>query len=311
MLALGRLLRLSLAPTALADVAAGIVLGAGRWPGGLAPFALMAGSSCVYHGAMALNDWADRDEDARLRAERPIPSGAIRAGHALVLAAGLLLCGPLLALGSAPRCALLLGAVAATAALYDLRGRGPWRGPLLLAACRAGNLGVGLLHAGPVSAWRPALFLAPATYGLYVFLVSRLARLEDLDARAYATGGLRPAGWLAAAAAALLGVGTSASFLASQAGALRAEALPLAGGFALLLACAAAFGLLRRARVLARTLPQPADVRAGAGMALRRLLVASACFAAGSGTTAGLAVAAAILCGYPLSFALRRAFPPT
>lgn len=311
MLALGRLLRLSLAPTALADVAAGIVLGAGHWPGGFAPLALMAGSSCVYHGAMALNDWADRDEDARLRAERPIPSGAIRAGHALVLATSLLVCGPLLALWSAPRCALLLAAVAVTAALYDLRGRGPWRGPLLLAACRAGNLSVGLLYASPASAWRPALFLAPATYGLYVFLVSRLARLEDLDARSYAAGELRPARWLTAAATALCGIGLSASFLAAQTGAPRTVAVPLAGWSALLLACAAAIGLVRHARVLACARPQPADVRAGAGMALRRLLVASACFAAGAGSAPGLAVAAAILCGYPLSFALRRAFPPT
>jgi hypothetical protein len=34
---LGRLLRLSLAPSAAADIAAGLVLGAGVWPHGLGP----------------------------------------------------------------------------------------------------------------------------------------------------------------------------------------------------------------------------------------------------------------------------------
>ncbi len=311
MLALGRLLRLSLAPTALADVAAGIVLGARHWPAGFAPVALLAASACVYHGAMALNDWADRREDARVRSERPIPSGAIRANHALALAASLLVIGPVLAFWSAPRCGLLLAAVAASAAFYDLRGRGPWRGPLLLAACRAGNLSLGLVYAGSAYAWRPELVLAPLSYGLYVFLVSRLARLEDLDARTYEAGELRPARWLMAAAAALLGTGLVAAYLATRAGTIRSEAMPIASAAALLLASAAAFGLARRARALARGRPQPADVRAAAGMALRRLLVASACFAAGAGGTAGLTVAAAILCGYPLSLALRRVFPPT
>ena len=90
MLALGRLLRLSLAPTALADVAAGTVLGAMTWPDGLGPFQLMLASACVYHGAMALNDWADRAADARTRPGRPIPSGAIAPYTALALAVTLL-----------------------------------------------------------------------------------------------------------------------------------------------------------------------------------------------------------------------------
>src|SRR5882672_4413105 len=97
MLAYGRLLRLSLAPSAAADIAAGVVLASGLWPASGKPWLLMLASLCVYHGGMALNDWADRAADAQSRPTRPIPSGAISARVALVLALALLLTGPVLA----------------------------------------------------------------------------------------------------------------------------------------------------------------------------------------------------------------------
>src|SRR5262245_12972329 len=109
MLALGRLLRISLAPSAAADVAAGTVLAAGAWPAGPRPFALMLASLCVYHGGMALNDWADREADARDGRPRPIPTGAISAGTALLLALVLLVLGPGIAFLVAPRAGLVLG----------------------------------------------------------------------------------------------------------------------------------------------------------------------------------------------------------
>jgi NADH:ubiquinone oxidoreductase subunit 4 (subunit M) len=77
---------------------------------------------------------------------------------------------------------------------------------------------------------------------------------------------------------------------------------------AAVIALAGAFGLLVRSL---RGFPSRHDVMASVGMALRRLLVATAAIAAQAGTSDGLWVSAAILCGYPLSFALRRIFPPT
>jgi 4-hydroxybenzoate polyprenyltransferase len=310
-LALGRLLRLSLAPTALADVAAGTVLGAKSWPDGPAPFALLLASACVYHGAMALNDWADRAEDARTRPGRPIPSGTIAPRLALALAAVLLSAGPCLALAVAPRGGLLLAGVAACAALYDLAGRGPWLGPLLLAGCRAGNLGVGIVGASAPGTFDPWLALAPLGYGLYVFLVSRLARLEDLDAGSAALRGFRPTRWLAAAGAALLCIGVVGTLLALG------PLAPQPSGWRghewspLVLAGAGALGLFRAAHAPSGSAWSARDVQRATGMALRRLLVASAALAAGASPPAGLLVALAILCGYPLSFALRRVFPPT
>ena len=52
----GRLLRVALLPSAVADIAAGVVLGAGVWPAGPGPFLLIAASLAVYHGALVLND---------------------------------------------------------------------------------------------------------------------------------------------------------------------------------------------------------------------------------------------------------------
>ena len=38
---------------------------------------LTAASSCLYMAGMALNDYADRDVDAKERPKRPIPSGRV------------------------------------------------------------------------------------------------------------------------------------------------------------------------------------------------------------------------------------------
>lgn len=309
MLAFGRLLRISLAPSALADIAAGIVLGVGSWPAGPRPFLLMAASACVYHGGMALNDWADREEDARGGRPRPIPGGAITASTALVLALALLASGALLAFLAAPRCGLVLAAVALCAALYDLAGRGPWRGPFLLALCRAGNLGAGLAFASTLVPFRSLLLAAPIAYGLYVFLVSRLARLEDADT---AAGELRPAPRVHTIGLALIGIGAVATSLAHH--------LPRPvpdwhdwqiGRMSLGLAGLGAIGLFLAAHQLGYGVWRASDVQRVAGMGLRRLLVASAALALGASTHDALVVALLILCGYPLSFALRKLFPPT
>ena len=147
-LLIGRLLRLSLAPTALADPLVGAFLSGGLWLLGPRAVLLPLASACVYHGAMALNDWADREHDAKTRADRPIPSGRVDPETALVLAATLMVTGPLvagLAFGWVP--ALVLTAAALLAGLYDLAGRGPWMGPSLLGACRFTNVLFGAVAA--------------------------------------------------------------------------------------------------------------------------------------------------------------------
>ena len=322
MRAWGRLLRLSLAPSAAADVAAGVLVGAGEWPRGPEPFAVIAGSLCVYHGGMALNDWADRADDARLRSDRPIPSGAIAPRAALAVAALLLIAGPLVALAGDVRSGAVLGAVAVLAALYDVAGRGAWRGPALLAACRGGNLLAGvalgvawtnhrvhmqwlsfepMLYGVPRSRWEPAVPVVLG-YGAYVLVVSRLGRLEDAeDEHALA---FRPRRLLWTAAALL----AAAPLLARawRFGGFEHARLELVAAVAV--ACAGAAGILRASRVERWT---RGDVLRAMGVSLRRLLVLTAAVALAVGGADAWLVSGAILAGFPLAYALRGVFPPS
>ncbi|MEL6715469.1 MAG: UbiA family prenyltransferase, partial [Planctomycetota bacterium] len=185
--AFGRLVRIALAPSAIADVLTGLAIGyAGSYPDSPLAWLLVPASFGVYHGAMALNDWSDRKEDARTRPERPIPSGAIAAPLALGISFVLLSGGLMWAGAASPRAGLWMLAVAGAAVAYDLAGRGPLRGPVLLGLCRAGNLGVGaaapwLMSAAEAGPGPFPVGLAPLllAYGAHVFFLSRLGRLED------------------------------------------------------------------------------------------------------------------------------------
>ncbi len=300
--ALGRLLRLSLLPSALADVAAGLVVGAdGQWPAEREFLWLLPASLCIFHGGLALNDWVDRGEDACVRPDRPIPSGAIAPGAALALAVALLVTGGLLGYLADPRLGIATSVLALLAAGYDLRGRGPVLGPLFLGLCRATNLGIALYAAGRLSSSVPIgrpFLLAPALlYGLYVFSLSRLARLED-----GAKEEIPPA--LAKSALDVCG-------LILVLAPLTAAGSTLARFGGLLLGCAGAWGLGRESHAPGTW----TRARAGAatGAALRRLLVFTAALTLASWreSSAPLLLAPAILCGYPVSWALRRVFPPS
>ncbi|MDP6520216.1 MAG: UbiA family prenyltransferase [Planctomycetota bacterium] len=192
--ALARLLRVSLLPTALADALAGLVLGAGGWPAGPVAWLVLPASVAFLHGGLVLNDWADRERDRLSRPERPLPAGHISPRTALAIAVGLLgaglLCLGLLSLGlpssATTNYSLLAGLLLVASILYySLGPRGPWRGPLLLGACRGLNLTLALLAAWQSADWQQAGAEAfvwlplPLCYAAHVFFLSRLGRLED------------------------------------------------------------------------------------------------------------------------------------
>ncbi|MFE1962544.1 SCO3242 family prenyltransferase [Streptomyces sp. NPDC059479] len=123
--------------------------------------ALAVGASlCLYEAGMALNDWADRDEDAVDRPHRPIPSGRISPAAALTAAAGLTAAG--LALASrAGRPSLAVGtALAAAVWSYDLRLKHTKAGPLAMGAARSLDL---LLGATATASKRAAAVAPRAT----------------------------------------------------------------------------------------------------------------------------------------------------
>jgi len=181
--AMGRLIRVALFPSAISDLFVGIAIAhVLDWPSTVLPWLLIPASLGVYHGAMALNDWADREDDARTRPDRPIPSGEIPAGLALFTSLVLLLGGLMWAGAAGAFAGVWMLAVAALAVLYDLIGRGPLLGPTLLGLCRAGNLGAGLMSpwlVGSTEQPRLELLWLAALYGSHVFFISRLGRLED------------------------------------------------------------------------------------------------------------------------------------
>ncbi|MFD7407632.1 SCO3242 family prenyltransferase [Streptomyces sp. NPDC059866] len=100
-------------------------------------------SLCLYEAGMALNDWADRDEDAVDRPQRPVPSGRISPTAALG-AAGLLTAAGLTCAARAGRPALAVAtALTATVWAYDLRLKHTPAAPAAMAAARALDLLLG------------------------------------------------------------------------------------------------------------------------------------------------------------------------
>lgn len=299
-LAWGRLVRLSLAPSAIGDALAGLLIGcAGVYPGTADTLLLIVASLCVYHGNLALNDWCDREQDAETRPDRPIPSGSVSAAGALTLASALTLIGVLCAASAAPWAGVWMAGIAGLAGFYNRRGRGPRSGPLLLALCRAGNLATGTIYAA-ASGLEPSLMhsaLAVLLYGGYVHQVSRLGRLEDgedvdFDPR-------RVGAFLFSAAALLLAAGFAPRGVANDVAQFPAIFLAAAGASALII------------EPLRSTEWTTDRVGRCMGLCLRRLLLFSAIFAWNTSTHAGAWTAGALLLGYPFAWSLRRWFPPS
>ncbi len=135
--ALLRLFRLPSVLTVPGDVLLGAAWGGeGEEPATVAALAL--GSSLLYLGGMALNDWADRELDARERPWRPLPAGevapAVALGSAVALTGGALAVAG--AAGGVRRLRVALPLVAAVW-LYDLRTKDTPAGPWTMAVVRA------------------------------------------------------------------------------------------------------------------------------------------------------------------------------
>ncbi|MFE6894378.1 SCO3242 family prenyltransferase [Streptomyces sp. NPDC057694] len=177
------LLRVSALFTVPGDALAGAAASGAR-PGGRT--ALVTGASlCLYEAGMALNDWADRAEDAVERPHRPLPSGRIRPGQALAAAAGLTVAGVGLALAAGRPAALTATALAGTVWAYDLRLKHTPAGPAAMAAARGLDLLLGAVAStgsragggGTAAAVRRAL-LPAAVLGAHTYAVTTVSRSE-------------------------------------------------------------------------------------------------------------------------------------
>ncbi|WP_411075633.1 SCO3242 family prenyltransferase [Streptomyces sp. cmx-4-7] len=135
------LLRVSALLSVPGDALAGAAA-AGVRPGRGTAWAV-GSSLCLYEAGMALNDWADRHEDAAERPHRPVPSGRVSPGAALG-AAGVLTAAGLAFAARAGRPPLAVATVlAATVWAYDLRLKHTAAGPAAMAAARGLDLLLG------------------------------------------------------------------------------------------------------------------------------------------------------------------------
>ncbi|MGY0057515.1 SCO3242 family prenyltransferase [Streptomyces sp. LZ34] len=135
-------------------------------------------SLCLYEAGMALNDWADRAEDAVERPHRPLPSGRVRPAAALAAACALTAAGLALA-ARAGRPALAVAVpLAATVWSYDLVLKRTPAGPGAMAVARGLDLLLGAAAtAGHV---RPALPSA-ALLSTHTLAVTAVSRQETRD----------------------------------------------------------------------------------------------------------------------------------
>ncbi|MFD7420720.1 SCO3242 family prenyltransferase, partial [Streptomyces californicus] len=135
------LLRVSALFSVPGDALAGAAA-VGRRPG--RGTVLAAGASlCLYEAGMALNDWADRDEDAVDRPHRPIPSGRVSPAAALGAAGALTAAGLALAARAGRPALTVATGLAATVWAYDLRLKHTKAGPAAMAAARSLDLLLG------------------------------------------------------------------------------------------------------------------------------------------------------------------------
>jgi len=133
-----RLGRVSNLPTVWTNVMAAAVL-AGVPVASLDVLALAVACSLFYVGGMFLNDAFDREFDARVRPERPIPSGATSAATVFACGFGLLGAGLLAVVGVAgvtgPAVTAAL-ALAGTIVTYDAWHKNNPYAPILMGVCR-------------------------------------------------------------------------------------------------------------------------------------------------------------------------------
>ncbi|MEU6522898.1 SCO3242 family prenyltransferase [Streptomyces sp. NPDC046924] len=167
------MLRLPALFTVPGDALAGAAA-AGARPG---PRTLLAiGSSlCLYEAGMALNDWADRAEDAVERPHRPLPSGRVRPAAALTAAGALTGAGLALAAGAGRPALAVAAPLAATVWAYDLALKHTPAGPAAMAAARGLDL---LLGAAATGGNTRAALPSAALLGTHTLAVTAVSRRE-------------------------------------------------------------------------------------------------------------------------------------
>ncbi|MEU1437584.1 SCO3242 family prenyltransferase [Streptomyces sp. NPDC005786] len=290
------LLRISALFTVPGDALAGAAA-VGRRPDRSTALA-MGASLCLYEAGMALNDWADRDEDAVDRPHRPIPSGRITPRAALTAACALTGAGLALAARAGRPALTVATGLAATVWAYDLRLKHTPAGPAAMAAARGLDVLLGATATGagpaPAPAGARAALPAAALLGAHTYAVTTVSRHE-------AQGGSATAPLAALASVVAVGGAVVRERRAQDANA--------PAGRLLLTALTGAY-LRTTARPLTHAAlnPSPPLTQRAVGSGIRAMIPLQAALAARAGA-AGSALAVMGL--VPLARALSRKVSPT
>jgi hypothetical protein len=249
----------------------------------------LAGASVLlYWAGMAANDWADRHLDAVERPERPVPSGRVRPGVALTLAAGLTGAGLAVAgLAGGRRAAAVAVPLAGAVWGYDLRAKQGPAGPAVMAACRGLDVLLGAAASGRVARAVPAAL----TVAAHTWTVTALSRHEVRGADP-----VLPAATLAGTAV-VAGAVLAVPRGAASAGVL--AALPLVGRYAYRYGSA-------QARAVA--LPDAVRVRSAVGAGITELPALQGALIARTGAPV---LGALVALAAPLGRRLARKLSPT
>jgi len=211
-----------------------------------------AGVLGLYMSGLLLNDFFDREEDARERPARPIPSGAVRPATVLVVGLALLAAAVGLVFAVAGRPAGgFAAAVGLTALAYNMGlKRTPVVGPVVMGLCRGGGVLVGASASG--SSLPGVVWLAAGVLVCYIVAVT-LTAADETQAEP------PPPGQLLLPGVFLLAGGTAGCCWlgwALTAAGLAVPAQAIAAGM-LVFVIAAGEALVAARRVTARLLPVP------------------------------------------------------
>ena len=173
-----RLGRISNLPTVWTNVLAGSVIAGGdRHPDRIA--LIMIAMTAFYVGGMYLNDFFDREIDARDRPGRPIHAGEIRAGTVSSIGFGLLATGIVLMIPFGLAATIWGMLLAGTIVLYDVWHKGNVLSPLVMGTCRAlVYIGTGAALAGSTST---AMMIGAVALASHVAGITYAAKQESLD----------------------------------------------------------------------------------------------------------------------------------
>lgn len=280
---------------AVLSVPGDVLVGASMagWPGG-ARRALGASiaSSCLYLAGMALNDYADREIDARERPARPIPSGRVSPRFALGLASGLTAAGLGLAARAGGAGSLAVAVpLAATAWAYDLGLKTTAAGTPAMASARALNVLMGA-GAGRLRRVLPAALVI----GAHTALITAVSRREVQGA----TPRLGTAALVGSAAVAAAAAGVTLTTRPRPPRALRTiAALGLLGAY---------LAVQGRAARAARDEPTPANLQRFVGSGVLGFIPLDAAMLA---TSAPGPIAGAVAGAWPLARRMARRRSPT